>query len=99
MAYILGFIILVFLLGLMGLQVFLSMSDHKWLGLILPLMSFMFSILSVCYLYQVATKKVDTASTLDTILLELGLVFIIINIFTVIFILIYFIGHRRKKVD
>ena len=40
--------ILPFLIGLVVLQVFLSKRESKWPGLILPLLSFLYSLLMVC---------------------------------------------------
>jgi hypothetical protein len=38
---------MVFLAGIVLLQIFLSKRENKWLGLIFPMISFMFSILAV----------------------------------------------------
>ena len=40
--------ILPFLIGLVVLQVFLSKRESKWPGLILPLLSFLYSLLMAC---------------------------------------------------
>lgn len=44
----LGFGVLVFVVGGILLQIFLSKREGKWPGLILPLLSFLYSLVMVC---------------------------------------------------
>lgn len=47
-AIVLGFGMLVFVVGGILLQIFLSKRESKWPGLILPLLSFLYSLLMAC---------------------------------------------------
>ena len=47
-AIVLGFGMLVFVVGGILLQIFLSRRESRWPGLILPLLSFLYSLLMAC---------------------------------------------------
>lgn len=73
--------------GAIILQIFLSKKESKWLGLILPSITFLYSLIIV--LGQL--MYVDTISFIFTALV----VFIMANIPTIVLICIYF-GCREK---
>lgn len=82
---------LILLAGIIILQIFLSKRENKWLGLILPIINVMFSILGVLglavYGYQSTTE----------IILQLTMVFILFNIPTIILLAIYFACREKLK--
>jgi predicted RND superfamily exporter protein len=84
-------LLLIFLGGIIILQVFLSKRVNKWLGLILPIICVVFSILTVLglavYSYQ---------STSDSIF-QFIMVFLLINIPTIILIAIYLACREKFK--
>ena len=47
-AIVLGFGMLVFVVGGILLQIFLSKRERKWPGLVLPLLSLLYSLLMAC---------------------------------------------------
>ena len=47
-AIVLGFGMLVFVVGGILLQIFLSKRESRWPGLVLPLLSFLYSLLMAC---------------------------------------------------
>ena len=55
-------VMLLFLAGSIWLQIFLSKKKNKWLGLIIPLICFMFSIMTIFSL-AVYTTVTDTTVT------------------------------------
>jgi hypothetical protein len=86
-----AFFTVVFLILLGGgsimLQIFLSRRENRWLGLILPILTFLISFIYVLNVADVG----DTTSTVMAIIsvLLLG------NIPTVIFLVIYFACRER----
>jgi predicted permease len=80
---------IIFLAGIIILQIFLSKRDNKWLGLILPVISIMFSVMGVLGL-----AVYDNQSTVATIF-QLIMVFLLSNIPTIILLAVYF-GCREK---
>jgi len=107
--------IIVFLLILTGsiwLQIFLSKKNNKWLGLIIPLICFLFSIMTVLSLsmYTVnsvsetidgvvvthQTSQSDKPSMISMIATVLP-VFLISNIPTLLFLAIYFACREKLK--
>ncbi|HCL02133.1 MAG TPA: hypothetical protein DHW61_06890 [Lachnoclostridium phytofermentans] len=66
--------LLVFFVGLIGLQVFLSKRKNKWLGLIFPLFCIFFSVVTI--LLSISSSWL--------------LIALIMNIPTIIFLVIYF---------
>ncbi|MEG1547346.1 MAG: hypothetical protein RR232_08500 [Clostridia bacterium] len=87
-------IILIICVGGVLLQIFLSKKENKILGLILPLITFLFSLLSI---FSVAVM--DSMSAWDVFSMIAGS-FIVTNIPTIILLAIYFACKekiRRKK--
>jgi predicted permease len=80
---------IIFLAGIIILQIFLSKRDNKWLGLILPVISIMFSVMGVLGL-----AVYENQSTVATIF-QLIMVFLLSNIPTIILLAVYF-GCREK---
>ena len=75
----------------MILQVFLSKKENKWLGLILPTITFLIGLL-----YPLSTAVPMSGITLEFIL-ELLTVWVIGNIPTIIFLAIYFVCRKKMK--
>lgn len=87
--FLLMIILLIIFVGSIWLQIFLSKRENKWLGLILPFISFSFSLLMV---FQIHAFEAMRGGEL------LGLVastFLISNIPAIVFLAIYF-GCREK---
>lgn len=82
-------IVLLFLVAIILLQIILSKRESKWLGLIIPIISFGLSILWVL--------GIPYYLSFSGLIFKVILVFIIANIPTAIFLAIYFI--YRKKVN
>ena len=84
-------IILLFFVAIILLQIVLSKRENKWTGLIIPIISFGLSILWILNIqYYLALSRLT---------LKVILVFIITNIPTAIFLAIYFICRKNKKVN
>ena len=75
--------------GIIWLQIFLSKRDNRWLGLILPALSFLLSWLP-------ALGIMDTGNTWQTILL-VTTTLLLSNIPTVVFLLIYAVIREKQK--
>jgi predicted RND superfamily exporter protein len=84
-------LLIIFLGGIIILQVFLSKRENKWLGLILPIISIMFSILTVLGLAFYGNQ-----STVE-IIFQLIMVFLLSNIPTIILLAIYFACREKFK--
>lgn len=80
---------LVFIVGGILLQIFLSKRESKWPGLVLPIITF---ILSLVYILNIA----PTESVRQIIVLIIS-TFLITNIPTVILLAIYFICQKKVK--
>lgn len=76
---------LVFLAGIILLQIFLSRAERKWPGLILPIISFLFSFL---YPFNMVS---------GTPIWKVFVVWLLGNIPTIIFLAIYFACHPKSK--
>jgi hypothetical protein len=83
--------LIIFLGGIIIMQVFLSRRENKWLGLILPIISIMFSILTVLGLAFYGNQ-----STAE-IIFQLIMVFLLSNIPTIILLAIYFACREKFK--
>ncbi|MGE4485377.1 MAG: hypothetical protein AB7C97_09750 [Oscillospiraceae bacterium] len=84
--------IITFLLMVPGailLQWFLSKRSCKWLGLILPIVSFAFSLLFVLNIADTGSLWQNIVLTVSTLLLS--------NIPTIIFLAIYFACRQKIK--
>lgn len=58
-------IFLLFLAGIVWLQIFLSKKRNKWLGLFIPMICFIFSLVSVLSI-PMYTSKLNTVTTIKT---------------------------------
>ena len=82
-------IVLLFVVGIVALQIFLSGKRNKWLGLFMPIISFLMTL--VIPLNMVAPAEGITSD----FLLSMLLVLVIANIPTIFFLLIY-VACREK---
>ena len=99
------------LAGSIWLQIFLSKAKNKWLGLIIPLICFIFSIITILSLSMYTgvtsmTKTIDGVVVTDSKLAKPNMismlatvipVFLITNIPTLIFLAIYFACREKQK--
>ena len=81
--------VLLLLAGIVVLQIFLSRRPSKWPGLVLPILSFLFSLI---YPLNMAVSDGDLMS----FVLQLLIVWLVGNIPTILLLLIYF-GCREKQ--
>jgi hypothetical protein len=84
-------ILVIILVALSVIEIFLSKNKVKWLGLILPLISFIFALVFGC-----GRVISDLEANIGIILKDFVLLFAF-NIPTAIFLIIYF--NCRKKID
>ena len=93
-AIVLGFGMLVFVVGGILLQIFLSKRERKWPGLVLPLLTFLYSLVMVC-----SVTAYEGGIPWGPILASL----ILGNIPTTVLLVIYFACRekfrRRSEVD
>lgn len=82
---------LLLLCAIVALQIFLSRRESKWPGLILPILTFLFSLSYPCFM--ILPQDGATAGFLFAVFL----VWLMANIPTVVSLLIYFICRDRKK--
>lgn len=82
------FVLLILLIGLFFLQRFLSKQESLWLGLVLPIIFLLNSIVISLALF------VDDHSTSELIFTILS-IFSIVNIPTIVLLLIYFIVRKK----
>ena len=85
-------IVVLLLVGIVALQVFLSGKRNKWLGLFMPIISFLLTL--VIPLNMVAPSEGITGD----FLLSMMLVFLIANIPTVFLLLIYIACREKYRV-
>ena len=74
-----------FLIGIVLLQIFLSRTERKWPGLILPVISFLFGFL---YPFNMSA---------GTLIWQVFFVWLLWNIPTIIFLAIYFACRPKRK--
>ncbi len=84
-------ILLLICAGMIWLQIFLSRREGRWPGLMLPIISFLFSLI-----YPLNMAAVPGLSTLS-LLAQLLLVWLMANIPTVILLLIYFACREKFR--
>lgn len=84
-------IVLFTLLLSIFLQVFLSKQKNKYLGLILPSLSFIFSLIVL------ANYLVPNGLKIGPLFISVLGIFIRANIFTVIYLVIYFIFRHKNN--
>ena len=86
-------LVLVFYLAMMGgaiwLQIFLSKKANRWLGLILPIITFVFSLIFTMNIRDTGNAWQNTISIASTLLLT--------NIPTAILLAIYFACREKLK--
>lgn len=85
------FLLIILIVGMIVLQVFLSKRENKWPGIVLPAISFIFSLIMVLNVANVG----DWTSVLSAIFL----IFLLCNIPTLVLFAIYFgirSGKKRK---
>ena len=83
-------VLVVFLVGGVLLQIFLSKRESKWPGLVLPVISFLWSLL---YLFNL----MDTGSVVQNILMAI-LTILLTNIPTLVLLAIYWaVREKRRK--
>jgi biotin transporter BioY len=85
------FCVMVFLVGIVLLQIFLSKRENKWLGLIFPMISFMFSILVVLSMAFYANQSTGER------IFQLIMILLLCNIPTIILLAIYFACREKFK--
>jgi glucan phosphoethanolaminetransferase (alkaline phosphatase superfamily) len=103
---------LAFVAGIIVLQVFLSKKESKWAGLILPIISFCISLLTVLGIIFFSAHTGTTTTTVDgevfeqtvnlfsptaSIIASAAIVFLLYNIPTVVLILIYQACRGKQK--
>ncbi len=96
-------IFILFLSGIVWLQIFLSNKESKWYGRILPIITFLTSfipLLSIVAFTSIKTingvEKTTTMNISEVILIGTP-IFIIYNIPTVILLVIYFACREKYK--
>ena len=83
-------VLLVFVVGGILLQIFLSRRESRWPGLVLPAISFLWSLL---YLFNLA----DTGSLVQNVLMAL-LTLLLTNLPTLVLLAIYWaVREKRRK--
>jgi cadmium resistance protein CadD (predicted permease) len=82
-------VMFLFFVGIIILQIFLSRKKNKWLGLILPSINILFSIMAVLGLAFFEKE------TLIQTVVQCIIIFLMYNIPTMILLAIYF-SYRRK---
>jgi predicted permease len=81
-------ILLVLLLGTILLQIFLSKRESKWPGLVLPAITFLYSVLMMLNVTAMETARAVIAALLSA--------FIMGNIPTLILLAIYFVCREKR---
>ena len=87
-AIVLGFGMLVFVVGGILLQIFLSKRERKWPGLVLPLLSLLYSLLMACSAVAYS-EKIIWGPILTSLMLG--------NIPTVILLAIYAACREKRR--
>ena len=88
MKTIIGLLIIV---GAVVLQIFLSRSKRKWPGLILPVLTFIYSLIGVL---SIASFKAASGASVAGLVI---MVLLLMNIPTVILLAIYFVVKERNR--
>lgn len=110
-------VLLLLLAGSIWLQIFLSKMKNKWLGLIIPLICFMFSLLIIFSLSMYTNTQITSATktingvvvadkgftpqsekpSMVSMLAAVIPLFLILNIPTLVFIVIYYACREKFK--
>jgi hypothetical protein len=80
-----------FFIGSIFLQIFLSKRDSKWPGLVLPTISFFFSIIAILGMFFYGDESIMQ------VIIKLLMVFLVSNIPTSILVAIYFSCRGKVK--
>jgi len=86
-----NFISLIFMVGIIILQIFLSKRENKWFGLILPIINIIYSIIAIS---DVAFLK---NASIAQIIIQSAMSFFLCNTSTIILVTIYFIYREKLK--
>jgi hypothetical protein len=98
--------LLLLLAGLIFLQIYLSKRDNRWFGLILPVIFFCLSIVLVFVLMPIRVgvsnvmadgQSLPGGQPTALFILHLFLTFLVANIPTGLFLLIYFASREKMK--
>lgn len=81
-------------IGFVLFQIFLSKRENKWLGLVLPGINVMFSIIGVL---GMAFFKNEPIISSIPIIVQIIMIFLLLNIPTIILIAIYFACRKKIK--
>ena len=84
-------VVLLIAAGVLALQYVLSKSESKWLGLIIPAISVMYSIIMVCGLVYYDGMK------MSQMIFSVASVFLMANIPTAVLLAIYLAVRRGKR--
>ena len=84
-------IAIIILAGIIILQIFLSKRENKWLGLILPIINVIFSIITVLNMAILGNESIIQ------IIFQNIIVFLLCNISTIILIAIYLACREKFK--
>jgi len=88
-------ILILILIGIAALQIFLSKKENKWLGLILPAINVLFSV--IAFLGMVSGMAFYGGESLGQIIIMILSVFIMFNIPTFILLAIYAACREKLK--
>jgi hypothetical protein len=84
-------VFILFFIGSIFLQIFLSQQESKWPGLALPAISFFFSIIAILSMFFYVNESIIQ------VIIGLLMVFLVSNIPTMILVAIYFSCRRKFK--
>ena len=82
---------LLLIAAVVALQVYLSRSEKKWPGLILPVITFVYSLIGVL---SIATFD---SATMASVAGMIVIVLVVMNIPTAVLLAIYFVSRERKR--
>ena len=82
-------ILIVFGVGGIVLQIFLSKRESKWPGLVLPIITFLYSVVMVLNVFEMESMGETIAAVLSVVILG--------NIPTLILLAIYFACRGKQK--
>lgn len=82
---------LLIIAGAVALQIFLSSSKRKWPGLILPVLTFIYSLVGILSIAAFGSMSGSSVAVL------IIMVLLLMNIPTAILLVIYFVVKERKK--
>ena len=87
--------LIVLIVVIFVLQIYLSKNENKWLGLILPFISFIISIVPIILYFISIISSGEVLKGTD--ILDLTLSFLITNIPTLILLVIYLVCRKNMK--